>query len=440
MALRSLVPSQDDLLRASQPGTLPSVFGGLKPLNAAASGPPVPVNMPQGAPQLPTLRPLPMVTNPRKQLEDSLQQQITAHEMPGPQKGGFWHKLGRIAAGIGNAVGNTLVPGAMVNIPGTELHNALDYALKQRELAGLEKQDTEEQDAAQRRALEAAQTEKLSTEAALQPEMMNQEMALRNAQIANLLHPQAKSEFQLWQQQNPDKPIEEWLKLQKSYKPEKELSAENDLKNQILDAEQKGDTATVKKLQKQLEDLNPFGQQRIAISLGNEGRKQDMQVRQTVFKVYQPALDSSERFNVMTKNYEDAIKNHDQQAMLSLLANHLGMTMGLQKGARLTRDIIREAQESRPWLQGLEAKFDKNGYLQGVNLTPEQMRQMVNLGRERFYEDVRKAKNEASYLGAEDEGPKREPNKATMRMYLGLAGGDVNKAKQMAEEDGWTVK
>jgi hypothetical protein len=440
MALRSLVPSQDDLLRASQPGTLPSVFGGLKPLNAAASGPPVPVNMPQGAPQLPTLRPLPMVTNPRKQLEASLQQQITAHEMPGPQKGGFWHKLGRIAAGIGNAVGNTLVPGAMVNIPGTELHNALDYALKQRELAGLQKQDTEEQDAAQRRALEAAQTAKLSTEAALQPEMMNQEMALRNAQIANLLHPQAKSEFELWQQQNPDKPIEEWLKLKQSSKPQKEISAENDLKNQILDAEQKGDTATVKKLQKQLEDLNPLGQQRISISLGNEGRKQDMQGRQTVYKVYQPALDSSERFNVMAKNYEDAIKNHDQQAMLSLLANHLGMTMGLQKGARLTKDIIREAQESRPWLQGLEAKFDKNGYLQGVNLTPEQMRQMVNLGRDRFSEDVRKAKNEASYLGAEDEGPAREPNKATMRMYLGLAGGDVNKAKQMAAEDGWTVK
>src|SRR5579884_3455732 len=160
MALRSLVPSQDDLLRASQPGTLPSVFGGLRPLQAGQA--PAPVNMPEAAaPQLPTLRPLPMVTNPRKQLEDSLQQQITAHEMPGPQKGGFWHKLGRIAAGIGNAVGNTLVPGAMVNIPGTELHNALDYALKQRELAGLRAQDQQEQDAAQRRQLEAAQTERM---------------------------------------------------------------------------------------------------------------------------------------------------------------------------------------------------------------------------------------------------------------------------------------
>ena len=459
MALRSLVPSQDDLLRASQPGTLPSVFGGLKPLNAAASGPPVPVNMPQGAPQLPTLRPLPMVTNPRKQLEDSLQQQITAHEMPGPQKGGFWHKLGRIAAGIGNAVGNTLVPGAMVNIPGAELHNALDYALKQRELAGLQKQDTEEQDAAQRRALEAAQTAKLlnpeekyttlqtdqgvmkfdpKTGEAIPLEVNGKQVMPPDKHVAPVLHETDQGLMLVDPSTGQVKPLT--LNGKPLMPKQKDVTAENDLKNQILDAEQRGDTAAVNKLQKQLEDLNPLGQQRISISLGNEGRKQDMQGRQTVYKVYQPALDSSERFNVMAKNYEDAIKNHDQQAMLSLLANHLGMTMGLQKGARLTRDIIREAQESRPWLQGLQAKFDKNGYLQGVNLTPEQMRQMVNLGRDRFSEDVRKAKNEASYLGAEDEGPAREPNKATMRMYLGLAGGDVNKAKQMAEEDGWTVK
>jgi len=142
----------------------------------------------------------------------------------------------------------------------------------------------------------------------------------------------------------------------------------------------------------------------------------------------------------MAKNYEDALKNHDQQAMLSLLANHLGMTMGLQKGSRLTRDIIREAQESRPWLQGLQAKFDKEGYLSGVTLTPEQMRQMVNLGRDRFAEDISKARNSARYLGAKDDGPERTPSKATINMYIGMANGDVAKAKQMAAKDGWSVK
>ena len=104
-----------------------------------------------------------------------------------------------------------------------------------------------------------------------------------------------------------------------------------------------------------------------------------------LLKLYEPAQDSAERFNVMAKNYEDAVKNHDQQAMLSLLANHLGMTMGLQKGARMTKDIIHEAQQSRPWLQGLQAKFDKDGYLTGVTLSPEQMRQMVDLGQRAIF-------------------------------------------------------
>jgi len=168
--------------------------------------------------------------------------------------------------------------------------------------------------------------------------------------------------------------------------------------------------------------------------------KQDTATKQAAFKAYAPAMDSAERFNVMAKNYEDATKNHDQQAMLSLLANHLGMTMGLQKGARLTKDIIREAEASRPWLQGMGAKFDKDGYLSGVTLTPQQMSQMLNLGRERFAEDVSKSGNEARYLGATDEGPERTPNKATITHYLGLAGGDVQKAKQLAKQDGWTVK
>jgi hypothetical protein len=161
--------------------------------------------------------------------------------------------------------------------------------------------------------------------------------------------------------------------------------------------------------------------------------------KQGLLKLYQPGLDSAERFNVMSKNYEDAIKSHDQQAMLSLLANHLGMTMGLQKGARMTKDIVQEAQQSRPWLQGMQAKFDKDGYLSGVTLSPEQMRQMVDLGRERFAEDMTKANNEAGYMGAAGEGPARTPNKSTINHYMALAGGDVNKAKELAARDGWTV-
>jgi hypothetical protein len=159
-----------------------------------------------------------------------------------------------------------------------------------------------------------------------------------------------------------------------------------------------------------------------------------------IIKVYQPALDSAERMNVMTENYEKAIKGGDQQAMLSLLANHLGMTMGLQKGARLTKDIIQEAQHSMPWLQSIAAKFDDRGYLSGVTLSPQQMHQMVSLGQSRYAEDAKKSRSSAQYLGAQDDGPQRVPGKPTMRYYLGLTNGDAGKAKAMAAEDGWTVK
>ena len=159
-----------------------------------------------------------------------------------------------------------------------------------------------------------------------------------------------------------------------------------------------------------------------------------------LLKAYQPSLDSAERLNVMTESYEKAVKDHDQQAMLNLLANHLGMTMGLQKGARMTKDIINEAKNSTPWLQGMTAKFDKDGYLSGVTLTPQQMRQMVSLGQERYAEDTKKSRATAQYLGAKDDGPDRVPGKATINYYLGLSGGDAAKAKSAAAADGWTIR
>lgn len=180
--------------------------------------------------------------------------------------------------------------------------------------------------------------------------------------------------------------------------------------------------------------------QTMALAEGNREKKDATATRAAAFKAYTPAMDSAERFNVMTKNYEDAVKNHDQQAMLSLLANHIGMTMGLQKGARLTKDIIHEAEVSRPWLQGMQAKFDKDGYLTGVNLTPQQMRQMISLGRERFAEDVTKGRSEARYQGSTDEGPDRIPSKATINHYTALANGNAKDAKKLAAEDGWTIK
>ena len=158
--------------------------------------------------------------------------------------------------------------------------------------------------------------------------------------------------------------------------------------------------------------------------------------REKAITYWQPSLDSAERVNVMSKNYEDAVNNHDQQAMLSLLANHLGMTMGLQKGARLNQAVIEEAQKSQPWLQGMRAKFDSNGYLSGVALSPQQMKQMLDLGFERYREDVKKSRSMSGYIGVQDEPP-RQISREAAQYYYEAAGRDANRARAMAKQDGW---
>jgi hypothetical protein len=74
----------------------------------------------------------------------------------------------------------------------------------------------------------------------------------------------------------------------------------------------------------------------------------------------------------------------DQQAMLSILFNHIGMTSGAQKGTRITQTMIDEAQESAPFVArlltriGVGNNLDEMG-LRGVVLTEDQMDQMIDL-------------------------------------------------------------
>ena len=185
-----------------------------------------------------------------------------------------------------------------------------------------------------------------------------------------------------------------------------------------------------------IKDLGESGEKPPTVRVETPGEERG--AKNDLLKAYQPTLDSAERMNVMTESYEKAVKDHDQQAMLNLLANHLGMTMGLQKGARMTKDIIHEAQQSQPWLQGLQAKFDKDGYLSGVTLSPNQMRQMVALGQSRYTEDAKKSRSTAQYLGAKDDGPKRDPNDSTQRYYLSISGNDPKRARDAMLKDGWT--
>jgi len=105
----------------------------------------------------------------------------------------------------------------------------------------------------------------------------------------------------------------------------------------------------------------------------------------------------------MNGSYRDATQKNDQQAMLNLLTNHIGMTLGLQKGARITKDILHEATASAPWLQAVAAKFDSNGYLSGVTLTRGQMDSMMKLAKAQRQTAWQQAHDSASQAGLTDK-------------------------------------
>jgi hypothetical protein len=92
--------------------------------------------------------------------------------------------------------------------------------------------------------------------------------------------------------------------------------------------------------------------------------------------------DTDKLYQGMVDSLPQALKG-DQQQMINLLTAHVGMTMGQIPGRRLNQEFFREAQESMPWLQKVQARFDDRGYLSGVVLSPQQMHFMVGLGEQR---------------------------------------------------------
>ncbi len=106
-----------------------------------------------------------------------------------------------------------------------------------------------------------------------------------------------------------------------------------------------------------------------------------------VNKSLEPALESDTRFRVMKDAEKDAL-NGNQQAMLNIVANHMGMTLGQQKGTKVSQAQWNEAIASAPWIETQAAKWfhtDENGdhvfdgFKGGVNITPTQIHQMVDL-------------------------------------------------------------
>jgi hypothetical protein len=364
-----------------------------------------------------------------------------------PNHPGKLGKMAHVFSQIGNIAGDVFAPATMANIPGTQMN-------RQMQEGHLAKRLNIEQGEEVKNEGEQATTAKTKEETTEMPGKSASEEALQGAETeekrASLDSPSLAAGYAhavnqaIKEHRDPAQdPIVQHLSdaitsLQKESpgKGFSHVNVQGPNGKPILGNYNSSTGKTTDAGGKEIANPAPYEK---PISV-NVGRGEEHKEKGEIIKAYQPTLDSAERMNVMTENYEKAIKDHDQQAMLSLLANHLGMTMGLQKGSRLTRDIIREAQQSTPWLQGLQAKFDSDGYLTGVTLTPSQMRQMVGLGQSRYAEDAKKSRAVSQYLGATDDGPERSPGKATVRYYLGMTNGDPAKAKQIAAEDGWSVK
>ena len=141
-------------------------------------------------------------------------------------------KLGKVAhvfSTLGNIAGDIFAPATMANIPGTQLNRQVqEGSLAKR----LETESTAESGNEYRGAEAAKDTEETTEMPGKQSDthaLDESEIAEHNAQASALLHPQAKTDFEAWQQQNPGKPIEEWLKAQaanKTQTPETEYFSE----------------------------------------------------------------------------------------------------------------------------------------------------------------------------------------------------------------------
>jgi len=131
-------------------------------------------------------------------------------------------------------------------------------------------------------------------------------------------------------------------------------------------------------------DINRAVKQARDVVLGNKGTKEEVQLAGDL----RGAIIRQQTMHANIEDVRRALKEGrtDQQAMLSLLFNHIGMTSGAQRGTRITQTMINEAEQSVGAIAGLEARVGQNleeVILRGIVLTPQQMESMVNLADEK---------------------------------------------------------
>jgi hypothetical protein len=363
-----------------------------------------PISMPQpGMPETPSA-PQPQVIKTPSQLEiDQARRnhildsgsgisQI-AHKIEGTQFGQNHPTLAKVlgygaqgAATLGDIALSLTGPGRIAEgmIPGTAGYHAAtlahaNSAVNQDEAnAGKEATTADIQSQI---PLRQAQTQEAQAHAADQPALDQAQIQEHNAQAAALLHPQAKTDFEAWQQQNPGKPIEDWLKVQSQ---NKNVQPKEQLQQQLVAAQNSGDTATAKKLQQQLKDIDPMGEQRVVIQQQNaantQNRTADAKTEREFTYVrnkWDKDLQTYQSQNEKLSEAGDLIGKGAMGAALGSVKSLSGLAGGAGSGVRITQAELNSIAHARGFKGDFDAFLQQFG--DGNKLTPEQVQSLKGI-------------------------------------------------------------
>lgn len=161
----------------------------------------------------------------------------------------------------------------------------------------------------------------------------------------------------------------------------------------------------------------------------------------TIGKEFGNAREAQTRLKIMQQNAAEAYQGN-QQAMVSLLMNHIGMTLGAQKGTRVAKSVIDEARQSAPWLdtklvtmghQDQNGDFVYDGPKGGINLAGEQIKQMVDLAKQRNDLQWQQVKDTGATYGVDLSGAIQQTQAGGVG---GTGGGGAKVYKQTATGPG----
>jgi hypothetical protein len=278
--------------------------------------------------------------------------------------------IGLNSVGIGRAI-EPLIPGA-------EGHHQLELRRVGNALntdIGNEEKEAQTQDVHSQIPLREAQTAHTQEETAELPGQAEERQRLEDAQIVNLLHPQAKTEFEAWRQQNPTAPVADFLKLQGQ---SKNVPPKEQLQQQLLAAQAKGDTEGAKKIQQQLKDIDPMGEQRITIqqqtAANNQTKASDAKTEKEFNYVRGKWDKDLQTYSTQNEKLAEAagmVGSGAMGAALGSVKSLSGLAGGQGSGVRITQAELNSIAHARGFKGDFDAFLQQFG--DGNKLTPEQV-------------------------------------------------------------------